>query len=243
MNIRGPLPLVRSALTAVAGLSLYTVAHAQIYFAPSTSGAVVLSDVRSDVTPDLLLAEPQKRAHSTDDTPHPSSATSNRAAPSAELVSPRAPPLPASLVDLILSAARLHGVAAPLLAAVAAAESGFNANARSPKGAGGLMQLMPDTARRFKVDNRFSARQSLEGGAAYLRWLEGRFSRDRLRVLAAYNAGEQAVLRADGMPPFAETQAYVPRVLAYMRQYEALSQLGSVDALAAPHRGSFLPQD
>jgi soluble lytic murein transglycosylase-like protein len=105
------------------------------------------------------------------------------------------------------------------LASVAAAESAFDPRALSPKGAAGLMQLMPATARRFKVGNRYSPVQSLNGGAAYLRWLTDRFGNDLPRVVAAYNAGEQAVALADGIPRYAETQVYVQRVLNYLEHF------------------------
>jgi soluble lytic murein transglycosylase-like protein len=129
------------------------------------------------------------------------------------------PALPAQFLPLIVAVARDHRLSAPLLAAVAAAESAFDPRAFSPKGAAGLMQLMPATAQRFKVGNRYSPIQSLNGGAAYLRWLSDRYGNDLQRVLAAYNAGEQAVALADGVPPYAETQAYVQRVLHYLKHF------------------------
>lgn len=84
------------------------------------------------------------------------------------------------------------------------------------------MQLMPATARRFNVRDRFSAQDSLRGGAAYLQWLTEKFDSDLQKVLAAYNAGEQAVVRAGGIPGYPETMAYVPRVLRYMQDYGTL---------------------
>jgi soluble lytic murein transglycosylase-like protein len=80
------------------------------------------------------------------------------------------------------------------------------------------MQLMPATATRFGARDPYVARQNVLAGASYLKWLMSQFGNDLELVLAAYNAGEQAVLKAGGkIPPYAETQAYVPRVLAYMR--------------------------
>ena len=131
----------------------------------------------------------------------------------------KVPSLPESYRALILKVAREQQVSAPLIAAVAAAESGFDARARSPKGAVGLMQLMPDTARRFKVVDRLSPEQSVRGGAAYLRWLNDHFNANLAHVIAAYNAGESAVERAGGMPPYAETQAYLPKVMGYLRHF------------------------
>lgn len=130
--------------------------------------------------------------------------------------------MPEPYKALFLQIARETQVPVALIAAVAAAESGFDPLARSPKGATGLMQLMPDTARRFNVTNLLSPEQNLRGGAHYLRWLSERFPNDMERVIAAYNAGESAVDRAGGTPPFAETQAYLPRVMHYFRHFDKL---------------------
>ncbi len=99
-----------------------------------------------------------------------------------------------------------------LVLAVIEVESGFNPRARSPKGAMGLMQLMPQTARRFDVEDPWDPVQNLRGGMAYLRWLLDRFDGDLELVLAGYNAGEQMVERYQGVPPFRETRRYVQRI-------------------------------
>jgi hypothetical protein len=99
-----------------------------------------------------------------------------------------------------------------LVLAVIAVESNFNPNARSTKDARGLMQLVPATAQRFGVRDIWDPVQNLRGGMAYLRWLLDRFDGDLDLALAGYNAGEQAVRRYNGIPPFAETRAYVQRV-------------------------------
>ena len=101
-----------------------------------------------------------------------------------------------------------------LVTEVVRAESNFNPRARSHKGALGLMQLIPATARRFGVDDPFEPTQNLRGGMAYLRWLLERFDGDLRLTLAGYNAGEAAVERYGGVPPYAETQAYVAKILA-----------------------------
>jgi hypothetical protein len=101
-----------------------------------------------------------------------------------------------------------------LVLAVIEAESSFNPSARSPKNAQGLMQLIPATAERFGVQNVWDPEQNIRGGMAYLRWLMGYFDGDLALVLAAYNAGEGAVERHGGIPPYAETQHYVRRILA-----------------------------
>jgi hypothetical protein len=97
---------------------------------------------------------------------------------------------------------------------VVRAESNFDPRARSHKGALGLMQLIPATARRFGVDDPFEPIQNLHGGMAYLRWLLDHFDGDLALALAGYNAGENAVKRHGGVPPYAETQAYVRRILS-----------------------------
>jgi soluble lytic murein transglycosylase-like protein len=93
------------------------------------------------------------------------------------------------------------------------AESGFNVRAVSPKGAQGLMQLMPRTASELGVQNTFDARDNVEGGARYLRELLERYDFDLIKALAAYNAGPQRVEQYGGVPPYHETKAYVARIV------------------------------
>jgi len=101
-----------------------------------------------------------------------------------------------------------------LLRAVIVVESGFNPRAVSKKGAVGLMQLMPATARQYGAENAYDPKQNVHAGARYLRSLLDRYGADLKLVLAAYNAGEDAVNRNGGrIPPYKETLAYVPRVL------------------------------
>ena len=100
-----------------------------------------------------------------------------------------------------------------LVLAVISAESNFNPRARSPKGAMGVMQLIPETARRFGVQDPWDAEQNIRGGMAYLRWLIAYFEGDVKLALAGYNAGEHKVRRFNGVPPYAETQAYARRIL------------------------------
>jgi soluble lytic murein transglycosylase-like protein len=122
----------------------------------------------------------------------------------------------------IQAAALATNVEAALIRAVMAAESGYNPSAVSKAGAVGLMQLMPDTARRYNVKNRRDPAQSIHGGAQYLRDLLQMFNNDLRLTLAAYNAGEQAVMKyGNRIPPYRETVAYVPRVLKYYSQYRA----------------------
>jgi soluble lytic murein transglycosylase-like protein len=105
-------------------------------------------------------------------------------------------------------------VSPALALAVIAVESAGRADAVSRAGAQGLMQLMPATAARFGVDDARDPVQNIKGGVAYLDWLMGHFDRDPLMVIAAYNAGEGAVRESGGVPPYAETRDYVPKVLA-----------------------------
>lgn len=105
-----------------------------------------------------------------------------------------------------------------LVLAFISVESGFNANAVSPKNAQGLMQLIPDTARRFRVKDAFNAEDNIKGGVAYLQWLLAFFKGDVPLVAAAYNAGERTVEKYRGIPPYPETRDYVRRITALYRK-------------------------
>jgi hypothetical protein len=106
-----------------------------------------------------------------------------------------------------------HGVDPELVKAVAKVESNFNPYAVSYKGAHGIMQLIPRTARRFGVKNVYDPKQNIEGGIKYLKFLSQMFPENLPHVLAAYNAGENAVLKFGGVPPYRETQNYVRRII------------------------------
>lgn len=113
---------------------------------------------------------------------------------------------------LVNQLAPYYGLQPALVLAVIEAESNFNDQAQSPKDAQGLMQLIPETAERFGVQNPYDPIQNLQGGMAYLRWLLAYFQGDVRLTLAGYNAGEGAVVRYGGVPPYAETRAYVERI-------------------------------
>jgi soluble lytic murein transglycosylase-like protein len=127
----------------------------------------------------------------------------------------------AECLMIISLAAAKHQVPAAFVTSIVAAESNFDPGAISPKGAIGLMQLMPETAQQFGADPKVPA-QNIDAGTRYLRWLMDRYQtrRDSIKhVIAAYNAGPGMVDRYRGIPPFRETRNYVVRVLGYLKQY------------------------
>jgi soluble lytic murein transglycosylase-like protein len=135
---------------------------------------------------------------------------------------PPAPPLSKSqTLALIHGAAAKYHVPAALVASVVTAESNFNCSAVSPKGAIGLMQLMPETAQQFGVNPAVPG-ENIEAGTRYLRWLIERYHNSGnaiRRVIAAYNAGPAMVDRYRGVPPFRETRMYVTRVLRNLTKF------------------------
>jgi hypothetical protein len=121
------------------------------------------------------------------------------------------------IVDMVRKVAPEYRVSPRLVLAVIGTESAFNAAAVSPKNAQGLMQLIPQTSERFNVRKPFDPVQNLRGGLAYLRWLLAYYEGNVALAAAGYNAGEKAVDRYRGIPPYAETQAYVRRILALVK--------------------------
>jgi hypothetical protein len=120
---------------------------------------------------------------------------------------------PQPMNEVINAVSGRHHLDPDLINSVIHAESGFNPKAVSPKGARGLMQLMPQTASRLGVVNSFDPGDNLEGGTRYLRELLERYNFDLIKALAAYNAGPQRVEQYHGVPPYFETQAYVARII------------------------------
>ena len=198
--------VIRFAPCAVAcSLLAFAIAgQCQIYVssaAPaSAETALVLSNFRSDITPVLLVGQGQRKAIET--------AKVNARSASRSCASRR------QFSELIDGVSRSVDISPDLLHAVILAESNYDVAAVSPRGAIGLMQLMPTTAARFGVANPFIAKDNIFAGARYLKWLVGYFDEDLELVLAAYNAGEQAVMKAGRkIPPYPETRAYVRRIM------------------------------
>jgi len=127
---------------------------------------------------------------------------------------------PAEFDPIINSCALEYGVDKSLVKAVIHAESGYDPNAVSAKGASGLMQLMPNTARSLKVANSLDPADNIRGGVRYLRFLLDTFRGDETLALAAYNAGLSRVAQYGGVPPYTETRNYVAKVLQYRKSYQ-----------------------
>lgn len=196
---------MRILTTAVlAWLAITPAVQADVYISVSANGSYVLSNVhRPGRHYQRVVAEPGAVAQA------------SSAGPQLITGMPYA--------ELIAAAAQANDVPAALLHAVVLAESRYNPNARSPKGAVGLMQLMPDTARELGVDDALDPAANLQGGARYLKRMLTLFDNDVSLAVAAYNAGPDAVMsRGKVIPPFAETQRYVPSV---MKQYRRLQGL------------------
>jgi soluble lytic murein transglycosylase-like protein len=192
------------AMTVVLCVTAGGAARADIYAFTDGAGVIHYSNVPADPRYERLIAEP----------PPPEATT---ARPGVELRAKAA-----AFAAVIDEAARHADVSPALLRAVIAVESAFDPHAVSSKGAQGLMQLRPATARRYGVNQPFDPRDNLRGGASYIRDLLKRYGNDLELALAAYNAGEDAVDRhGRTIPPFPETQAYVPAVLRFYRRFLA----------------------
>jgi len=192
MFTRGLL-MVLTCVSTLAVLSSASQAGDRIYRFVDARGVVHFTNVPTD--PRYVLVKPN-RARNSEQNPH-----SHR------------------YDELIVEAAHRHGVPPALVKAVIRRESNFNPSAQSRKGAEGLMQLMPETARAMGVTNSFHVEQNVNAGTAYLKQLIDRYGNWRY-ALAAYNAGPSAVESYQGIPPFPETQEYVRRVLQYYQAYD-----------------------
>lgn len=189
-----------------------TYANADVFGYADESGAIYLTDTPSEEQYQLLVASPVEP----------------KAVASVQNLSEESNASTASLQDLryldeVKVAAKNSGVESALLHAVIMTESNYNPKAISPKGATGLMQLMPFTARRFGVYNINDPGQNIQGGARYLAYLLGIFNNDFKLAIAAYNAGENAVIRhGNQVPPYRETVNYVSKVMGIYKRLRSV---------------------
>lgn len=156
-------------------------------------------------------------------------------------IAPRTPPSQEELNEVINTISGRHHLDPDLVNSVIHAESGFNPHAVSPKGAQGLMQLMPQTASQLGVSNVFDPSANVEGGARYLRELLERYNFDLIKALAAYNAGPLRVEQYRGVPPYFETRAYVAKVIRDFNRKKVAERKASATAQSkqkktAPHQ-------
>jgi hypothetical protein len=167
--------------------------------------------------------------------------------PLVEPISNVSVPLSSNIIEMIDQIARAYDVEGPLVHSVIRAESNYNPQAVSNKGALGMMQLIPSTARRFGVRNPFDPKQNIEGGVRYLRFLLDYYKNDYKKTIAAYNAGEGAVDRYQGIPPYTETRNYVSQVArnlkAARQAEEAKIKVAEAKAtsVAEPDAGEYKP--
>jgi soluble lytic murein transglycosylase-like protein len=206
------------AAMGVAGLLVGTAApaYADIYRCKRSDGTQHYTNIREQAHRCELVVRGSKKSSSR---PSSSKKGSRTTAPSS---SRSKDPARYSRYDgLIDEAARLYQLPESFIRAVMRVESDFNPTVISRAGAMGLMQLMPMTARSMGVSDPFDVRQNIHGGARYLRILANRFRGDLVLTVAAYNAGEAAVEKYDGIPPYKETQRYVRRVLKHYYSYRS----------------------
>lgn len=147
--------------------------------------------------------------------------------------------VPQSLDEMFSEASKKYGVSEKLLKAVAKAESNFNPSATSNKGAAGVMQLMPATARSLGVADPYDAKSNIMGGAKYLRENLEKYQGNVELTLAAYNAGSNNVSKYGGIPPFKETQEYVRKVMGYMGEDQTAGSSSSYYASGSGSVGSY----
>ncbi len=207
-------------LTAVCVASLIagtsSPAHADIYRCKRPDGTQHYTNIREPGRRCQLVVRGSKKSRSST-----SAKKSRSGASSASGTRSRDPARYSRYNGLIGEAARLYQLPESFLRAVMRVESDFNPTVVSRAGAMGLMQLMPRTARSMGVSDPFDARQNIHGGARYLRILANRFKGDLVLTVAAYNAGEGAVEKYHGIPPYKETQRYVRRVLKHYYAYRS----------------------
>ena len=224
--MNGALPTGRTFVSVVAFVAMLfgaSTVHAElVFFASGRSLSVKGHHLEGDSLVLVLrgggeiVCEPSVIARiAADEVPYPEPEEPSAMEPLPEVSSQPEAASVSPYAEIINAAAANHGVDAKLVRAVIQVESAYRASARSRKGAMGLMQLMPETARRYQVTNPYDPKSNIEGGIKHLKSLLGRFQ--LASALAAYNAGEAAVARFRGVPPYPETRDYVSRVLALLR--------------------------
>jgi soluble lytic murein transglycosylase-like protein len=200
-----PPPLILAALLAC---GLAQPAYAEIYWFTDENGVTHFSNVPTDSRYVPFAGSESGRPANKQIISRPSG---RRPDPSVKV----------QYGSIIQTIARTYALESALLHAVVSAESGYNSAAVSKKGAAGLMQLMPETAQRYGVTDRFDPVQNLHGGARYLSDLLKMFDGNLSLALAGYNAGENSVVKYGyQIPPYAETRTYVPKVLDLYRKYQ-----------------------
>jgi soluble lytic murein transglycosylase-like protein len=143
---------------------------------------------------------------------------------------------PTDVNEMVMAASRTYHLDPDLVNSVIRAESGFNVRAVSPKGAQGLMQLMPQTASQLGVQNAFDPQANIDGGTRYLRELFERYNFDPIKALAAYNAGPRRVEQYGGVPPYYETKAYVARIVRDFNKKKLAEK--SAEQSTSPHKSA-----
>ncbi|MFP4273057.1 MAG: lytic transglycosylase domain-containing protein [Halothiobacillaceae bacterium] len=200
----GSLPAVLAVIWSVSGLAPV---HADIYGYTDPRGVRHLTNVppRGDARYELLMRNAATRPKGWSGARYDQSPRLDHG----------------TFDELVRQTARQHGVDPALVRAVIHAESAFDPRAVSPKGAAGLMQLMPATADRFGVADVFDPQENIRGGVTYLAFLLRLFEGDQRLALAAYNAGEGAVRKHHGIPPYEETVRYVSKVTELHQRYRS----------------------
>ena len=196
-----------SALTLIAaGVLCIQPAWAEVFVSTTNTGIEILSNIQTNSEHTVMITEP---------------ATQIAVVPEAYTGKPLYHIADKILYDSMVDKIALtYGVESALLHAVISVESRYSPKAVSKSGAIGLMQLMPETAKRYGVTDPLDPLQNLRGGARYLRYLLKKYNNDRNLALAAYNAGEASVAKyGNQIPPYPETTNYVPRVMEYYRRY------------------------
>ena len=216
--LRAGSPLLRTVLVLAVGASAALAglhdAAADIYSYTDKDGTVHLSNSRKGTGSGkykVFVKAPDKKP--------------SRSAGAAVMPSDKSAERFTRYSEWIRQAATLYQIPEELVRAVIKAESDYDPRVVSPVGATGLMQLMPETAQRMQVRDPFDPRENIFGGTRYLRVLANTFNGDLELTIAAYNAGEGAVARYGGIPPYEETQNYVTRVLRYYGRYRSTSDV------------------